>query len=64
MFIEITYNWDKNFWDYDIDAIEKSLSQKKQDMDPNDISFLTAQLRELDEDARKYLIWASYFGST
>ncbi|KIP05676.1 hypothetical protein PHLGIDRAFT_128752 [Phlebiopsis gigantea 11061_1 CR5-6] len=60
----ITYNWDSNQWDYNLDAIEKSLSQKKQDLDPNDISFLIAQLRELDEDARKYLIWASFFGAT
>lgn len=33
-------------------------------MNPNDISFLVAQLRDLDEDARKFLVWASFFGST
>ncbi|GJE87861.1 histidine kinase [Phanerochaete sordida] len=60
----IVYNWDKNYWDYDIDRIEKSLAQKKTEVNPNDLSFLIAQLRELDEDAKKYLVWASFFGST
>ena len=60
----ITYSWEKNYWEYDTDAIEKSLAQKKSDLNPNDLSFLIAQLREVDEDARKYLVWASFFGST
>ena len=62
--IQIQYNWEKNYWDYDQNEIEKSLAQKKSDIDPNDISFLHAQFRELDEDARKYLVWASFFGPT
>lgn len=32
--------------------------------DPSDLSYLTAHLRELSPDAVKYLIWASFFGST
>ena len=61
----ITYNWERNHWDYDIEAIENSLSDKKTgEIDPNDISFLISHLRELPDDARKYLIWASFFGSS
>ncbi|EKM60729.1 uncharacterized protein PHACADRAFT_155836 [Phanerochaete carnosa HHB-10118-sp] len=60
----ITYSWEKNHWEYEIEPIEKSLAQKKNDLNPNDLSFLIAQLHELDEDAKKYLVWASFFGST
>ena len=45
-------------------AIETSLAQKKMETDPNDLSFMVAQLRELNEEARKYLLWASFFGAT
>ncbi|KAF7798602.1 hypothetical protein EIP86_009824 [Pleurotus ostreatoroseus] len=60
----ITYDWEKNYWDYKIEAIEASMADKKAESDPNDISYLIAHLRELPEDARKYLIWASFFGSS
>lgn len=32
--------------------------------DPNNLSYLVNHLRELPDDARKYLIWASFFGAT
>ncbi|KAI0090021.1 histidine kinase [Irpex rosettiformis] len=60
----IVYNWGQNWWDYDLKAIEASLAQKRTETDPNDLSFLVAQLRELHEEARKYLLWASFFGAT
>lgn len=43
-------------------AIERSLSQ--QISDPTDLTFLIAHLRELPEEARKYLAWAAFFGET
>ncbi|OBZ79765.1 Peroxide stress-activated histidine kinase mak2 [Grifola frondosa] len=46
----IKYDWDKNYWDFDIRAIESR--------------YLIQHLREIPEDARKYIIWASFFGPT
>lgn len=44
-------------------AIEGSL--KNQTIyDPTDLSFLISQMRELPEEARKYLTWAAFFGET
>ncbi|KAI0271645.1 histidine kinase [Gloeopeniophorella convolvens] len=60
----ITFDWDRNCWQYDLLAIEKSLLSQRLVVDPNDISYLTAHLKELPDDARKYLIWASCFGAT
>ncbi|KAI0063199.1 STKc type histidine kinase [Artomyces pyxidatus] len=60
----ITFDWDRNWWHYDMPAIEATLLAQRVIVDPNDLSYLTAHLRELPEDARKYLIWASCFGST
>ena len=31
--------------------------------DPSDITYLRSHLRELPDDARTYIIWASFFGS-
>lgn len=31
--------------------------------DPNDLSFLISHLKQLPEDARRYIIWASFFGN-
>ncbi|OSX67898.1 hypothetical protein POSPLADRAFT_1043081 [Postia placenta MAD-698-R-SB12] len=60
----ITFNWDKNHWEYDISTIEPSFHDKKIIADPSDLSYLINHFRELPEDARKYLIWASFFGPT
>lgn len=32
--------------------------------DPTDLSFLISRMRELPEEARKYLTWAAFFGET
>ncbi|KAH9945631.1 histidine kinase [Amylocystis lapponica] len=60
----IKFNWDRNLWEYDISAIEASLLDKKMVADPTDLTYLINHLRELPEDAKKYLIWASFFGPT
>ncbi|KZT06226.1 histidine kinase [Laetiporus sulphureus 93-53] len=60
----ITFNWERNCWEYDIAAIEPSLHDKKMITDPSDLSYLINHFHELPEDARKYLIWASFFGPT
>jgi hypothetical protein len=44
-------------------AVEGSLSNQKIS-DPTDLTFLITHLRELPEDARKYLLWAAFFGET
>lgn len=49
---------------FDLAAIEDTLVDKKMVVDPNNLSYLIAHLRELPEDAKKYLIWASFFGAT
>lgn len=32
--------------------------------DPTDLSFLVSQFREFPEEARKYMLWAIFFGET
>ena len=32
--------------------------------DPNDLTFLINHMRQLPEDAKKYLLWATFFGET
>lgn len=44
-------------------AIEGSLATQKFS-DPTDLTFLITRLRELPEEARKYLLWAAFFGET
>ncbi|KII94402.1 hypothetical protein PLICRDRAFT_695401 [Plicaturopsis crispa FD-325 SS-3] len=60
----ITFNWEKNYWQYDMKAIEATAANQHMLSDPSDLTFLVAHLRELPDDARKYLIWAAFFGST
>ncbi|KAH9850662.1 histidine kinase [Lenzites betulinus] len=60
----IWYDWDKNNWQFDISAIEATLFDKKSIATPGDLGFLIHHLRELAEDARKFVIWASFFGPT
>ncbi|KAI0793300.1 histidine kinase [Abortiporus biennis] len=60
----ITFNWEKNHWEFDLPAIEDCLLDRKLVADPNNLSYLILHLRELPEDARKYIIWASFFGAT
>jgi hypothetical protein len=44
-------------------AIEGSLTDQKIS-DPTDLTFLISHLKELPDEARKYLIWAAFFGET
>ena len=32
--------------------------------DPTDLNFLISHMKELPEEAKKYLIWAAFFGET
>jgi predicted ATPase len=59
----ITFDWEHNHWLYDIAAIQESLSSQEVASGPGEQSFLISHLRELPEEARKYLIWASFFGA-
>ena len=50
---------------FDIAQIEKTLFDKKfMTAAPGDLNFLVNHLRELPEDARKFVIWAAFFGPT
>ncbi|OSD05781.1 histidine kinase [Trametes coccinea BRFM310] len=60
----IWYDWDKNNWQFNISAIESTLFDKKSVATPGDLAFLINHLRELPEDARKFVVWASFFGPT
>ncbi|KAI0047651.1 histidine kinase [Auriscalpium vulgare] len=60
----ILFDWERNWWQYDLPAIESMLLSQRIVADPNDLSYLMGHLRELPDDARKYLVWASCFGST
>ncbi|KAF8665081.1 hypothetical protein AX16_000549 [Volvariella volvacea WC 439] len=59
----ITFDWERNHWNYDMLGIEGSMANQKIS-DPTDLTFLITHLRELPEEARKYLIWAAFFGET
>jgi len=49
---------------YDITAIEKSLLAQNVVSDPSDVTYLVMQLRQLPEEAKMYIIWALFFGTT
>jgi len=59
----IIFDWAKNHWKFDMAAIQGSLNDQTV-LDPTDISFLISHMRELPEEARKYLTWAVFFGET
>ncbi|KAJ7022028.1 hypothetical protein C8F04DRAFT_1139170 [Mycena alexandri] len=59
----IKFNWDQNNWEFDVVAAEASLGSQKIS-DPTDLSFLISNLRELPDDAKRYLRWAAMFGET
>jgi len=59
----ITFDWARNSWQFDINAIETTQHQHIA-VDPMDPTYLVSHFRELAEESRKYLIWASFFGST
>ena len=48
----------------DIVPIEKSLIAQNVVSDPGDVTYLVMQLRQLPEEARMYIIWALFFGTT
>ncbi|KAF9498170.1 dual-domain HisK/Mak2 protein kinase [Pleurotus eryngii] len=59
----IEFDWEQNYWKYDMESIEASLADQKIS-DPADLTFLTSQFQELPEEAKKYLHWAAFFGET
>lgn len=61
---QITFDWTRNHWQFDITAIESSLVNQKTTADPIDQFFLIENFRELPEATKKYLMWASLFGTT
>lgn len=48
---------------YDMSAIEGD-AYEHNGLDPTDPKYLTSHMRELPEEARKYLTWAAFFGET
>ncbi|KAG6837910.1 hypothetical protein H0H93_013063 [Arthromyces matolae] len=59
----ILFDWGKNHWTYDMQDIEGD-AHNHNVWDPIDVNYLTAHMRELSEEARKYLTWAAFFGET
>ncbi|KAJ3807998.1 dual-domain HisK/Mak2 protein kinase [Lentinula aff. lateritia] len=59
----ITFNWELNHWEYNMTEIETSMDGTPKS-DPTDLSFLVFQFREFPEEARKYMLWAIFFGET
>ncbi|KAJ3724256.1 hypothetical protein DFJ43DRAFT_1157787 [Lentinula guzmanii] len=59
----ITFNWELNHWEYNLVEIEASMDSTPKS-DPTDLSFLVSQFKELPEEARKYMLWAIFFGET
>ncbi|KAI5897382.1 histidine kinase [Schizophyllum commune H4-8] len=59
----IKFDWDRNYWIYDMASIEGTLSSQGS-ANPTDLSFLTTQLRSLPSEARRYLLWAALLGET
>lgn len=49
---------------YDFAAIEESLIVQNVVSDPSDVTYLVMQLRQLPKEARMYIIWALFFGTT
>ena len=60
---QIKFDWDRNYWIYDMASIEGTLSSQGS-ANPTDLSFLTTQLRSLPSEARRYLLWAALLGET
>ncbi|KXN87566.1 Peroxide stress-activated histidine kinase mak2 [Leucoagaricus sp. SymC.cos] len=59
----ITFDWERNHWDFNMKAVEESMIDQKIS-DPTDLTFLRQHMRELPEEAKKYLTWAVFFGET
>ncbi|TRM62878.1 histidine kinase [Schizophyllum amplum] len=59
----IKFDWDRNFWVYDMRAIEGTMAEQGS-TNPTDLSFLTTQLRSLPSEARRYILWAALLGET
>jgi hypothetical protein len=49
---------------YDMRGIETSLAVHNMASDPSDLTFLISHLRELPEEALRYMTWAAFFGET
>ncbi|KAH9921391.1 histidine kinase [Fomitopsis serialis] len=64
MTLQRQHHLGEEHWEYDISAIEPSLHGNKMIADPSDLTFLLNHFRELSEDAKKFLTWASFFGPT
>lgn len=59
----IKFSWEHNSWHYDIATIENSFVAQEWVSNPGDVSFLIAHIHDLPDEARKYLLWASMFGT-
>ncbi|KAF4623556.1 hypothetical protein D9613_002054 [Agrocybe pediades] len=60
----ITFDWERNHWMYVHCPLSQGSLADQKISDPTDLTFLITRLRELPEEARKYLLWAAFFGET
>lgn len=54
----------RRIFSFDADKIDAFLAAEHGATDPSDLNYLVLHLRELPEDGKKYIIWASFFGAT
>ncbi|TFK57700.1 histidine kinase [Heliocybe sulcata] len=60
----VTFDWERNYWQFNMPAIEAMYLDQQAVSDPSDPMFLTQHLREFPEEARRFIIWASFFGAS
>ncbi|KZT22094.1 histidine kinase [Neolentinus lepideus HHB14362 ss-1] len=60
----ITFDWERNYWQFNMPAIEATYLDQQTVSDPSDPLFLTQHLHEFPDEARRFILWASFFGAT
>ncbi|KAI5123720.1 hypothetical protein M0805_000314 [Coniferiporia weirii] len=60
---QISFDWHKNSWQFDLKQIEASMMAEESPAFPDHQAYLASHWRELPSEAQRYLIWASFFGS-
>ncbi|KAH8120504.1 dual-domain HisK/Mak2 protein kinase [Phellopilus nigrolimitatus] len=60
---QLVFDWQQNCWTFDLKHIEASLVEDGSSAASNYQEYLASHWQELPSEARRYLIWASFFGT-
>ncbi|KAI9319865.1 hypothetical protein BX666DRAFT_2110489 [Dichotomocladium elegans] len=66
----IYFDWERNIWDFSLDAIEDSIKREEGPASQKDgsvdavVSFLVSRFKELPQDEQNILQWAAFVGDT